>query len=71
MTAIYIGVCYYLRVHIKKVVRDLEIACIISINIISGEPKNELSHEIPTDLLPSMANSVHSPLGFQDLEIVV
>ena len=64
MTAIYIGVCYYLRVRIKKVVRDLEIARIISINIISGEPKNELSHEIPTDLLPAMANSVNAPLGF-------
>ena len=66
MTAIYIGVCYYLRVHIKKAVRDLEIACIISINIISGEPKNELSHEIPTDLLPSMANSVHTLWELQD-----
>ena len=66
MTAIYIGVCYYLRVHIKKAVRDLEIARIISINIISGEPKNELSHDIPTDLLPSMANSVHTPWELQD-----
>jgi hypothetical protein len=66
VTAIYIGVCYYLRVHIKKAVRDLEIARIISINIISGEPKNELSHDIPTDLLSSMAYSVHTPWELQD-----